>query len=336
MAMALLIVSGTTASAQQRTDTVTLLNGDRITGEIMRLDRGSLEVKTDDAGTIDIEWDKVARMEAVRGFEIETADGRRMLGSLGHAVETQSLQIATNEGGVALPTSQVTQITPIGTSFWARLDGSISAGFSYSQSSGIAQATVNSDALFRRPAFAVRLTGSGTATASHDSEGRDDRGAVELSYVRYRGQRWFVSGASRFDSNESLGLVLRSQVGALLGQRLVNTNHAQFELGGGLMVNDARAVDAAATQNLEGLLAMKTSYYTYDRPKTEVDASVQYYPSLSSWGRQRLQLDTAIRRELWKDFFLSLNVYETFDSDPPQPDAARNDLGLAFSIGWSY
>ena len=57
--------------------------------------------------------------------------------------------------------------------------------------------------------------------------------------------------------------------------------------------------------------------------------------TLSNWGRQRLQVDTAVKRELWKDFLLSLNVYDTFDSDPPQPDSARNDLGVSFSIGWS-
>ena len=39
---------------------------------------------------------------------------------------------------------------------------------------------------------------------------------------------------------------------------------------------------------------------------------------------------------VWKDFFLSLNVYDTSDSEPPQPDSSRNDLGVSFSIGWSY
>lgn len=336
LALALLLAHSTVSSAQRRTDTVTLLNGDHITGEIMGLNRGSLEIKTDDAGTIDVEWDKVARLEARRGFEIETADGRRVFGSLEHAADAQSLQVATEESGVVLPMQQVTQIIPIGKSFWARLDGSISAGFSYSQSSGVAQATLNSTAVFRRPAFAVKFAGSGTATASEDSEGRDDRGALELSYIRYRGQRWFVSGSSRFDSNESLGLVLRSQIGAVVGQRLVNSNHAQFEAGGGFSVNDERAVDAENTQNFEGLLVLATSYYTYDRPKTQLDANVQYYPSLSHWGRQRLQIDTAIKREVWKDFYLSLNVYDSFDSAPPQPDSARNDVGVSFSIGWSY
>ena len=336
VALAILFASSTTAWAQKRSDTVTLLNGDRFTGEILALERGRLELKTADAGTIDIEWDKVASVDAAHGFEIETTSGRRLLGTLSRSANQGMLLIAGSDDMITLATQEVTRVTPMGASFWAKLDGSFDAGFTYSQSSGIAQTTLNSNSVFRRPAFAVYLDGSATLTARSDDPQRDDRGSVELSYVRYRGRRWLVSGAGRFDSNGSLGLVLRSQVAGAIGQRLVNTNHAQFEWGTGLVLNDERAVDAEPTQNVEGLLALKTSYYTYDRPKTQFDASFQYYPSLSNWGRQRLQLDSSVKRELWKDFFVSVNVYDTFDSDPPQPESSRNDLGVSFSLGWSY
>ena len=116
----------------------------------------------------------------------------------------------------------------------------------------------------------------------------------------------------------------------------MNTNRAQFEVGGGLVINEERGVDTEPTQNLEALLSLKTPYYTYDRPKTEIYASVLYYPSLSTWGRRRLQIDSSVRRELLKDFFFSLNLFDTFDSDPPNPDSARNDIGVVTSIGWSY
>ena len=237
---------------------------------------------------------------------------------------------------MSLPMSEVTSIAPIGESFWSKLEGAFDAGFTYTRSSGIAQTSLNSNTAFRRPASLLRLTASATLTARTEGTARDDRGAVELSYIRYRGRRWFVGAATRFETNESLGLMLRSQVGGLVGQRLVNTNRARFELGGGLVVNDERAVDAAETQNVEGLLVMRTSFYTYDRPRTTVDAGAQYYPSLSHWGRQRLQLDSNVKRELWRDFFLGLDVYDSFDSAPPNPDAARNDVGVVISIGWSY
>jgi hypothetical protein len=47
-------------------------------------------------------------------------------------------------------------------------------------------------------------------------------------------------------------------------------------------------------------------------------------------------LDTALRREVWKDFFLSVSVFDTFDSRPPNPDSNRNDVGVVLSFGWTY
>lgn len=32
----------------------------------------------------------------------------------------------------------------------------------------------------------------------------------------------------------------------------------------------------------------------------------------------------------------ALDVYDSFDSAPPNPDAARNDVGVVASFGWSY
>ena len=43
----------------QKTDIVTLVNGDTLTCEIKLLDRGRLQVSTDHLGTVNIEWDKV-------------------------------------------------------------------------------------------------------------------------------------------------------------------------------------------------------------------------------------------------------------------------------------
>jgi hypothetical protein len=141
---------------------------------------------------------------------------------------------------------------------------------------------------------------------------------------------------ARFESNESLGLRLRSQIGGAVGPRLVNTNRAQVAMGGGLVVNDERGVDTSSTRNLEAMVLFGASYFTYDRPRTNVDLAFQYYPSLSNIGRHRLQLDAGVKRELWKDFFVALNVFDTFDSRPPNPSAQTNDVGTVLSIGWTY
>jgi hypothetical protein len=336
VAIALTLSLTTTTHAQGRTDVVTLANGDRITGEVKRLERGRLEFKTDDAGTLYLEWDKLSSLVAQRLVEVLTSDGRRFLGTLGRAAD-RSIAVLTLEGDVPLLMSDVTLITPIGTNFWRRLDGSIDTGFSYTRSSGVSQLNVNSDTVYRRLASRARLTASLAQTSTKDDEsGQDDRAYAELSYLQYPWQRWFILTAGRFETNESVGLKLRSQIGAAAGPRLVNSNRAQLVVGGGLAFNREQGVNVEPTENLEAFFTLGTSFYTYDRPKTNVDVNLQYYPSLSNAGRQRVQLDAGVKREFWKDVFVAIDLYTTYDNRPPNPTANNNDVGVVLSIGWSY
>jgi len=335
LALALVLSLATTAYGQGRTDVVTLANRDRITGEVVSLDRGRLEFKTDDAGTLYLEWDKLAAVVAARLVEVVTVDGRRFLGTLGPAPD-RSIAVVGPGGTVPLQMIEVSIIRQMGTSFWSKLDGSIDVGFSYTRSSGVAQLNVNWDLLYRQPAARTRLTASLTQTQKDDESDPDDRGSVEASYLKYPWRRWFILGAGRFETNESLGLELRSQVGGAVGPRLINSNRAQLVAGGGMVFNDERGVDVEPTQNVEGLFIFGLSFFTYDRPKTNLDVNIQYFPSLSNTGRHRLQLDAGIKYELLKDFFTSVSLYNSYDNRPPNPAADRNDIGIVMSIGWSY
>jgi hypothetical protein len=334
---ALLACAHAAPALAQKTDVVTLANGDRITGEITRLERGRLEFSTDDAGTLYLEWDKLVSLTATtRIFDILTSGDRRHLGSLGPAPAARMLAVATIGGTVTLAMAEVTWISPIGQGFWKKVDGSFDAGFNYTRSSGIAQLNVNSSTSYRRPGFQVRLNASFTGTETDDGSSRDDRGAIDAAYISYRWAPWMVTAMGRFETNESLGIELRSQTGGAVGPRLVNSNRGQLWLGGGMVVNREDGVDVETTTNVEGLLVFQTSFYTYDRPKTTIDISFSYYPSFTTWGRQRLQLDSSVKREILKDFYLSLNLFDSFDSKPPNTAFDTNDFGIVLSIGWSY
>ena len=334
VAFSLLALIAGTAYAQ-KTDVVRLANGDRFTGEVSKLSKGQLKFTTDDAGTIYLEWIKVASLESIRQFDVSTSDGRRFFGSLASSTP-RTLVVHEATGDVQLPTGDVTMIRPIGSDFLNKLDGSFDFGFSYTRSSHIAQLTINSSTSYRTPGFELRLGGSGTLTQNSADEERDDRGTVQGSYLRFRGPRVFIGGTGGFESNQSLGLTLRSQLAGIAGARLVNSNKAQLEVSGGLSANDEQNVNAEPTQNLEGVFTFRTSYYSYDRPRTNLDMAVQYYPSLTDWPRQRLQLDTGAKREIWKDVFFALNLFDTFDSRPPTASADRNDIGITMSFGWTY
>lgn len=323
------------AYGQRRTDVVTLANGDRITGEIMALERGRLEFKTDDAGTLFLEWDKLSSVVALRLFEVILGDGRRYLGRLATA-DPRSLAVVAAQQSTTIPMVEVTRISPIGSSFWRKIDGSFDAGFTYTRSSGVAQLNLNSQTVYRAPAYEMHAIASATATETDDGESDDARGALDLSYLRYPWRRWFVAVAGRFERNESLGIALRSQAGITTGPRLIDSNRGQLAIGAGIVGNDERGVDVDPVQTLEAVFVVRSSFYTYDRPTTTFDAVLQYYPSLSDPGRHRMQLDAAVKQELFKDLFVSASVFNSFDNRPPNPTSSSNDVGTMLSIGWRY
>jgi hypothetical protein len=59
------------------------------------------------------------------------------------------------------------------------------------------------------------------------------------------------------------------------------------------------------------------------------------YFNLSGRQRVRLELQSAWRYEFLKDFYWSLNGFDSFDSDPPA-DRKTNDFGVSFSLGWKF
>ena len=81
-AAGVLWLASCTIAHAARTDIIVLANGDRFTGEVIQMRQGKLEVKTDDAGTLSIEWDKVASVSTADQYEITLIDGTRLLGRL--------------------------------------------------------------------------------------------------------------------------------------------------------------------------------------------------------------------------------------------------------------
>jgi len=60
------------------------------------------------------------------------------------------------------------------------------------------------------------------------------------------------------------------------------------------------------------------------------------YPGITDWGRVRIDFDSRVSYELIKDFYLTLSLFERFDSRPPSETAAKSDFGTTLSISWSF
>ena len=333
----LLLAAMTMAAAPawaQKTDVVTLNNGDRFTCEVKLLDRGRLEVSTDNLGTVHIEWDKITSVVAKGTFQIETASGLRLVGQL-DTTRPGSLDIVTLTGTIAIDMHTVVYIAPIGRSFWSKLDGSLDLGMSYTQSSGVAQVNLSSSATFRRPNLQMTLSGSSYFTHQEAAEDTSRQTLQFASSRAFKGNSlWLVMGG--FESNEELGYELRSSAGAGVGHYLVRSNRAIFAVGGGLSVNKELPVDADGVENLDALASVRHSYFTYDYPKTNMAMSLDLFPSLSQWGRIRLEFNSSVKREIIRDFTVGLTIYDSYDSNPPTADSRKNDIGLSLTVGWTF
>jgi hypothetical protein len=161
--------------------------------------------------------------------------------------------------------------------------------------------------------------------------------------TRFRANRWFSTYLIGLESNDELGLELRSSIGAGVGRYLVQTNTSEIALVGGLLgtaeslaVDPASPTSSTSDENIEGLLRLEYSRYVYDHPAIDLSAQLSVFPSITESGRTRAQFDLGLRWEIINDLFWDLSYYNTYDSDPPSSSQSTNDYGVVTSIGYSF
>jgi opacity protein-like surface antigen len=333
--IALALLAGAAAeAAAPKTDIVVLRNGDRLTCEVTQMRQGKLQVKTDDAGTISIEWDKVTSVTTADLYEVTLRDGAQLLGRLRPGAVGRTLAVE-GIGGTASPAmSEVASFEHIKKTFWSRIDGSFDLGGSYTKSSGVAELGLNADARYRRPQYAVAAKLSMNLT--HQSEESDTtRYTASTTYSRYRGA-WIVSTLGLVEGNRDLGFTFRGTAAESIGHYAVRGPHAELLFGGGMALGRETPVDASQVTNVDALAVASFSFFTYDYPTTRIDVTLLTFPSLDDPGRIRLNADAKLKREIFHDFFVSFSGYDSYDNRPKSVSAQRNDLGLSLSFGWSF
>ena len=78
----LLLLAVAVPAAAEKTDILLLKNGDRVTGEIDDLEGGLLIYKTDNMGTLNVEWEDIDQLTSKNFFRVELKSGDLRYGSL--------------------------------------------------------------------------------------------------------------------------------------------------------------------------------------------------------------------------------------------------------------
>jgi len=329
------VLAAPAAAFAARTDAVILRNGDHFTCEVIQMRQGKLQVKTDDAGTISIEWDKIASLTTADQYDVTMRDGSRRLGYFRPAILPATTLVDAAGVSTSVPMPDIASFERIQKGFLQRLDGSFDLGGSYTQSSGIASLYFDLSATFRRPSYAYAASLSTNLTRQPEAEDTS-RYSADVSYTRFRDSGWLVSALGLFERNRDLGFAFRGTGAGTLGRYLARTRHTELLAGGGLALGRETPVDASSVTNVDALLISALSVFTYDYPTTRIDVQVLVFPSFDDPGRVRVNANGKFKREIFRDFYVSVSAYDAFDNRPKSASATQNDVGASLSFGWTF
>ena len=259
-----------------------------------------------------------------------------MTGRIEDAELPQQITLLTDSGTAYFKHESVVRISQIEDTFWDRLKGSMTFGYSYTKASSVAQGNLGFRATHRTKIRSINIDGSTILTRDESDEGTQ-RSNLQISTNRYRDNRWFNSYLFGLESNDELGLDLRASTGAALGRYITQSNTSEFALLGGLVATAENfRGDTSSQQSIEGLLGVDYSRYIYDSPAIDLSSRLTAYPSITESGRYRTQLDISLRWEVISDLFWDFSFYNSFDSDTPSDAESGTDRGVVTSLGWSF
>jgi Protein of unknown function, DUF481 len=331
----LLVALAALASAAPKVDVVVLRNGTRVVGEIRSMSKSRLELRTDDMGTLQIEWDNVLQLTAPEFFEIEDMNGGLHFGSLRPGPGEDTLEVVADWGNDVLPLWQVARLQLVKSGFWDKFRGSLDAGAGYTSATELLQLDFDAELRYTRPRFEAFAEADAVLTQQPEADDTQ-RSSLALGYARIFPNRHRVFAQGTLEQNRELGFELRSSLIGGWGYMLARDRKNQLVGGAGLGVNREKPVEGESTTNIEAVLGLDYANFAYDFPNTDIQVSALGYLGLNQWGRFRLEASASLRRELFSDFYFGLKGYESYDSDPATEGAQKNDWGLSLTLGYSF
>jgi len=341
----LFLMFGGVCFARPKKDVIQFTNGDRITCEIIKLEKGYLYVKLEYAdGTVAMDWSKIVRLESPQNFVVADKDGKRYTGSLRSEAEGKApeeleqlkVQVTGASSSQVVPAKEVVEIDRTDTSFLQNLHGGLDVGLNYSKQQSRTQYNFDSNAIFQR----TKWSASANYQSSFSGGGNvsDLRNSVGLDVTRQLlSPRNFYAGLADFLQSEEQQLQLRTTLGGAVGHVFSYTNNSFIAAYGGADWNRERYSSEATVDRTgdtaEAIIGTQVNFFRFKTTNILADARV--YPSLTDLGRVRFDLNTSVKLRVAKDLYWRIGYYLNFDSRPPQ-SLPKTDYGSTSSLGWTF
>jgi putative salt-induced outer membrane protein YdiY len=335
------ILSASTCLAKvNRHDTIIMKNGDRLTGEVKRLEQGVLYIETDYfSGSVGVDWMQVERVESTANYQVVLNDGRRLAGTISkveeQAAPDKDFKVLAPELDARVSGRDVVEIESQKKTFWTQLKGSINFGYSFTSGNNQSSLSTAANAEYTAGRWAAGVNYN--ASYSGQSGGT----TTNLFQVQAAGERFlnrnsFVLGLSDFLHSSQQDLNLRTTLGGGYGRYLIRTNQNELRWLIGTDYTHARYQSQLAQptqQNVELLVGGEYRLFHFDR--YAVQSQFLVFPGMSDFGRVRFTANNTLTVKLSNNFHLNFSFWDNFDSRPPL-NAQKNAAGLSTGLGWTF
>ena len=344
----LLLFAAMILACTARADTVTLQNGDRLTGTIVKSDGKELILKTDAADTVTLEWSAVRQISSTAPLFVVTPQGTTAAGVVTTEGNNLVVTPATGEperiplANVSTIRSQTEQAA-----YERTLHPGILESWQINSSFGFGLARGNSHTTNLAIGFnATRQTMHDKLTAYMNSiyassglvvspgitagvTANDIRGGAMYQHDILA--RTFVYGSADFEYNELQFLDLRSIVGAGAGYHVIAQTDTTLDLFAG--ANYTRESYATGLRRNVAALTVGDLFRHQIGKATTINEALDIYPELSHVGQYRFALDISLATKIKTWLGWQSTISDRYISDPI-PGTVSNDL--IFSTGLNF
>jgi putative salt-induced outer membrane protein YdiY len=320
-------------------DTVTLKNGDRVSGKIVRADGKTLVIKTEFAGLVTLDFTAVTQITSDEALNLMLNDGQKVVGKLAAAGDNRVEVETADTGRVALAKESITLLrskeeeaayqaelarlrNPGLMDLWAgsadfglALTGGNAKTSTFTMGVGAARVTPRDKISIYGAALRASNSTSGTSISTANAARGGVRYDVNLS------NRTFGFGFADFDFDEFQLIDFRGVFGGGLGYHAIKNERAVLDLFAGGAYNKTyfgadkpRNRPAFNTDSAEILFGEELVYKMSGR--TSLSQRAVFFPNLSDRGEYRFNFDTTATTALTKYLSWQITFSDRYLSNP--------------------
>jgi putative salt-induced outer membrane protein YdiY len=325
-------------------DQITLKNGDRLTGTIIRSDAKTLVLKTDYADAVTIKWDFVQKIESSQPLYVGTKGGQVVVGPV--TTSDSKLAVATKESGsVTVDKADVASLRnpdeekkteaalerlqhpSLGDLWVGSLDTGLGLVRGNSESSNftfglnaVRATTRDKISLYTVSAFSRSTVNGVTATNAQSIAGG-------VRYDLNISSKSFGFGTVDLFNDRFQDLDLRTVIGAGGGYHAIKNKQTTFDVLFGGTFN--REFFTTFNRSSAEVLVGETLTRKF-LASSAFNESVFFYPNMSSTGNYRSTISMGLVTKLTKLLSWQTSFNDYYLSDPP---LGKKTNDLLFSTG---